>query len=992
MHPALQAVGQTYRDFQIVKHTPLEELQSTLVELVHIPTGARILHIANQDPENLFCLSFQTLPSNSNGVAHILEHTVLCGSQKFPVKDPFFAMTRRSLNTYMNALTGQDFTCYPASSQVEKDFYNLLEVYLDAVFHPELKKNSFLQEGHRLEFVDSQNPKGPLQYQGIVYNEMKGAMSSLDSRLWQALSKHLTPDLPYAHNSGGDPKEIPSLSYEELVEFHQNFYHPSRCLFFFYGNLPLAKHLDFLTERAFSGVQKIAPLPPLALQKRHTAPLQVTDRYPIAEGESVERKAMVTFSWLTVPILQQASLLALCLIDSILTDTDASPLKMALLKSGLCTEVDSSIDIEMSEVPWSITCKGCDPKDAEALKKILFDSLREAASKPFAEKDIEASLHQLEFQRMEIGSESIPFGLTLFMRAGLLKQHGGEPEQALLIHSLFNDLRQRLKDPTYLPSLLKHHVIDNPHFVQLLFLPDPNLSQEELQQEQAQLASIRSRLTEEQENQILKQTEQLAAYQEEVEHQSLDCLPSVTLADVPLHSVDFTLQEYDTGTLKVFHHDTFTNHILYADLVFDLPLVSQEDLSLVSLFMRLLPELGCGGRSYAETLAYQQAYIGGCDASLSLYTTFEDPDQSRPALSLRGKALYHNSEKLLHYFFDLVTSADFTDRERIQEWLSQHATALQNRLTKNSLNYAVQTALSEFSNSSYVYNQWHGLPYYQSVMQWAKRCDESLLKELQRIQSQLLGLKKPHLILGCDQAHFETLRKNQFYGLSDRLPQQSYAPWQGKYQLPKVEPQVRWIASPVAFTALAMRTISHNHPDAPYLYLSTELFANTYLHKEIREKGGAYGSGASYAPSLGNFYFYSYRDPHLTKTTGTFRKALEKIAAGHFTERDLEEAKLGVIQTLDSPVSPASRASSAYTWKRSGQTHSHRENFRKKILQATLDQVSQSVKTYLLSQEGLLISFLGKDLWEKEKKKIKISLKEVPILSSPEGFEIEQKN
>ncbi len=243
MHRALATVGQTYKDFLVTKYFPLQELKSTLIELVHEPTGARIMHIANDDPESLFCLSFQTLPTSSNGVAHILEHTVLCGSKKYPVKDPFFAMTRRSLNTFMNALTGQDFTCYPASSQVEKDFYNLLEVYLDAVFFPELKKMSFHQEGHRLQFAE-----GKLQFQGVVYNEMKGAMTSSESRLWQAIAKHLLPNLPYAYNSGGDPLEIPSLSYEELLEFHRAFYHPSRCLFFFYGNLPLHKHLDFIAS------------------------------------------------------------------------------------------------------------------------------------------------------------------------------------------------------------------------------------------------------------------------------------------------------------------------------------------------------------------------------------------------------------------------------------------------------------------------------------------------------------------------------------------------------------------------------------------------------------------------------------------------------------------------------------------------------------------------------------------------------------------------
>ncbi len=242
----LTEAGSRYGDFVVTKCHPIDEIGAVLRELSHLPTGATVMHIAADDPENLFCLSFQTLPASSNGAAHILEHTVLCGSKAFPVKDPFFSMSRRSLNTFMNALTGSDFTCYPAASQVQKDFYNLLTVYIDAVFHPNLQFFSFLQEGHRLEFTEPNNPQSPLIYKGIVFNEMKGSLTSIDNRLWHLLMEKLLPDLPYAFNSGGDPKEIPKLTYEELVNFHKTYYHPSRCLFFFYGNLPLQGHLDFI--------------------------------------------------------------------------------------------------------------------------------------------------------------------------------------------------------------------------------------------------------------------------------------------------------------------------------------------------------------------------------------------------------------------------------------------------------------------------------------------------------------------------------------------------------------------------------------------------------------------------------------------------------------------------------------------------------------------------------------------------------------------------
>lgn len=970
----IQAVGQIYRSFRITKYLPLKELQSTLIEAIHEPTGALVMHVANEDPENLFCLSFRTLPSRSDGVAHILEHTVLCGSKKFPIKDPFFSMTRRSLNTYMNALTGQDFTCYPASSQVEKDFYNLLDVYLDSVFHPELKKMSFLQEGHRLEFTEPQNPKSPLQFQGVVYNEMKGALSSPESRLWELVMKHLTPDLPYAVNSGGDPKHIPELTYEELKKFHATFYHPSRCIFFFYGNLPLTKHLDFLLENALHDVKKQEPLPLLPLQKRYKAPVQAHGSYPVTEAESGDAKTWIAFSFLTAPLIQQEDVLALCLLDSLLMDTDASCLKNALLKSKLCTAAESSVDIEMSEVPFTILCKGCEAKSAKKLKEILFDTLKNCT---FTKEQIEASIHQLEFDRTEINAEGIPFGLTLFFRSGLIKQHGSEPENALLIHTLFQSLRRNLKNPDFLPSLMRKYLLDNPHYVELTFSPDPTLESREKQEEEEKLSQLRPHIDAEK---ILKQTKELAAYQESIETQSLDCLPKITLNDVPQNARDFPLLETKIKSLSVFRHECFTNQILYVDLIYDLPHIEAKDLPLVSLYTKFMTELGCGSRNYAENLEYQQAYTGGVNAALSLNISQKDPDICHPILSLRGKCLERNSDKLFSLFADFISGAKCDDPPRIQELLLQHATEMRNRLTKNALSFAIQTALKGLSPASFVYDEWNGLSYYQAVLNAAKN-PKNLVEDLMRIQELVLAKGTAQLVLSCEKEQFEKLEAQNFFHLADKLPKHSIHPWTNDYILPKQKPQVHFISAPVAFTARGQRTVAYKDPRSPFLLLATELLENCHLHKEIREKGGAYGSGASYAPHTGNFHFYSFRDPHLAKTLEEFQKALEKIGHGKFTKEELEEAKFGVIQTLDAPVPPGNRAMTAYAWKKSGRTFEARQHFRKAVLSAKKEDVAEAVKELLLPETGLTVSFIGETLFAKEKKKLKHPL-EVMDLNS----------
>ena len=343
------APGFRYGRFLVERAREVPELKCRLIELRHSPSGAQVLHIENDDPENFFCLSFRTLPYSSNGIAHILEHLSLCGSKSFPVRDPFFSMTRRSMNTFMNALTGTDFTCYPAASQIKQDFYNLLSVYADAVFHPLLSPLSFTQEGHRFEFAEKESACSPLTINGVVYNEMKGANVNPTRRLIKEMNAQLFPNTSYGFDSGGDPKEIPSLTLEELAKFHKTYYHPSRCLFFFYGSFPLSGHLDFLEEKVLHQATALPPLPPVPRQKKLSASVVQSCQYPLPAGESPDRKAYIAYGWLTADITNIEECLALTLLDIMLLETDASPLKYQLLKSGHCRQVLSSCDTEMPE-------------------------------------------------------------------------------------------------------------------------------------------------------------------------------------------------------------------------------------------------------------------------------------------------------------------------------------------------------------------------------------------------------------------------------------------------------------------------------------------------------------------------------------------------------------------------------------------------------------------------------------------------------------------
>ncbi|MCI0381959.1 MAG: insulinase family protein [Chlamydiae bacterium] len=960
--------GEKYRDFLLIKKIPIKELKATLYELLHLPTHAEIMHLENEDGENLYCLSFKTLPSSSSGAPHVLEHIVLCGSRKFPVKDPFFSMSRRSLNTYMNALTGSDFTCYPAASQVEKDFYNLLEVYLDAVFHPMLKEESFLQEGQRLEFSSPKDPDSPLEIKGIVYNEMKGSLSSVDSRVWHTVIAKLAPDLPYAYNSGGDPKEIPSLTYADLIHFHETYYHPSRCLFFFYGNIPLKKHLDFIEKHCLKQVQKLPPLPPPEKQKRFEKPLYEEMGYPIAEKTNLEKKTIITIGWLTAFLHNQEDVLALAILDSILMDTDASPLKKALLKSKLCSTADSYLDSEMSEIPYVLVCKGCKKKHAQELEEIIFTALKKIAHEGIPDHLIDAAIHQLEFHRTEITSDHAPFGLTLFFRSGLAKQHGCPPENSLMVHSLFETLLKKVKHPNFFKELISRYFLHNSHFIRLTFYPDPQMGYKEMEEEKKKLELMKKKLSEKEIAKVIEQAELLRVYQEQTEKQKTDCLPKISLSDIPRKEHDFSLSEKVKENISIFHSNQFTNHILYADLIFPLPHLTESELFYCKLFAILWTELGTKKNDYQKQLEMVHAHTGGVGAFFNFHTHIEN-STIQPYIHLKGKALNRKASHLFEIFKDLIFSPRFDEVERIEELISQLSTSLQNSLSKNAMKYAIKLASSSSSIGCFCDHEINGLNFYQNLqklMTNLKAKMAELLTHLEQISKKALR-QKPQLILSCDEEMSQDLEQKNYYQLPSH-PFSQTKDWSAEFPLKSVSSHARSIASPVAFNVLALKSIHYLHPLAPALYIATHLLENKVLHRRIREQGGAYGCGANFNSLWKQFYFYSFRDQHIARTLRAFSQSLEEIGSGNFDEDDVEEAKLGMIQQLDHPVSPGSRAMVAYTWLQSGKTKPIRQKFREDILAVTSKEIKKVVNQHLMEEvkTSTIVSFGEKELVDKE--------------------------
>lgn len=964
--------NQRYRGFVAKNVWVVDEIHVKVTEILHEKTGARIIHVAADDDENLFALCFKTYPKDHSGVAHILEHTTLCGSKKYPIHDPFFSMLRRSSNTFMNAFTAKLWTCYPAATRIKKDFYNLYEVYLDSVFHPLLLKTSFQQEGHRLEFDKPDDPSSPLKIKGVVYNEMKGVLANPGSLFYRKLMSGLCPDHTYGFDSGGDPKEITSLSHADLIKFHEEYYHPSRCTYFFYGDIPIENHLDYLGEKVLDEANSLSPIPAIEKCPRITAPVKELSYYPSHE-KNLKQQTFVGFAWLTMDIKDQDDLLGLHLIDSILMDTDASLLKYKLTESGLCIEADSAFDPDARDVPYTIVCRGCEPENADALEKILFESLKEIAAEKIPMELIESSMHQLEFSRSEISYDYEPYGLELFSRIVLPYLQGGSPIDGLKIHSLFERLSTLVAQKDYLSNIIEKYLINNPHRYRLVMAPDTDLSEKMHKEEESFLQEKQQSLSSEEIQTILKESLEIQEDQQRKEEEDINCLPILGLDDLPKQVSFYPVEKEQFDQLVVHHHSCFTNHILYADLVFDLPQIEEADLPYLRLFASMLTELGAGGRDYIKNLQYIHKNIGGVWTSLSLNVQRENIQSCYPTISLSGKALVRKSKELFQLMKDFILTPDLSDKERIKELVTQTHINLQNRLNNNAIGYALKQSASGFSSWNFVSNLWHGMPYYKFIENLSQNLDteiDALVLTFQRLSKSIFHLNNPHLILSCDSETYKDLAKNHFYGL-DKFSDASasFHPWVELATPRPMTHSARMLATPIAHNALSLATVTMTSPYSAPLKLASYLFENNIIHKKVREEGGAYTSGVKYNILTGIYQFYSSRDPHIFSSFKAFETAIAEIAHGNFTEQDLLEAKLSYIQDVDGVVSPGSKASVTYFQYKTGLSREYRQKFRDQILSATKQDVQEAVTECLrpkINDDSIRVTFASKPIIERD--------------------------
>jgi Zn-dependent M16 (insulinase) family peptidase len=937
--------------FQLLRQHHVEALDIQVSEYKHKVTGAVHYHLATNHDENVFLVAFRTQPMDSKGTAHILEHTALCGSEKFPVRDPFFLMIRRSLNTFMNAFTAADWTAYPFATQNKKDFQNLLSVYLDAAFAANLNPLDFAQEGIRIELENDQ-----AVYKGVVFNEMKGAMSSPTDQLYHQLAHHLFPETTYHYNSGGDPKDIPDLTYEQLVDFYKTHYHPSNAVFMTFGNqtaYDLQEQFEKLALNKFSQGTTLYSKP----EKRLLAPIEVTESYAV-DSEDLKDKTYHVMSWLLPETSDIKLRLGMRLVEGILLENSASPLRHYLETCGYAQSTGPLMGVDDSNFEMTFYCgvQGSNEEHAETFKNGVLDILKEAASKPIDRDLVDAILHQIELHQREINGDGTPYGLSLILNGLGSAIHHNDPIHVWDVDSAIEQVKEELKDPMWLSNLIQTHLLDNPHRVQMTLVPDATKSVKEQQAEQARLAEITANLTEDQKIEIQQKTEALKERQDTAD--DLELLPKVGLEDVPadLHIVQGQLREIicnglDTP-LNLYHAGT--NGIYYQQVLIQIPdeIVQSPYFNLLSI---LMGEVGAGEHDYLEFQQIQTAVSGGLGMGASLRSKVDDKDRISAWLTLTTKSLTQklDSIQLLKLAFEQLR---FDEKDRIIELLQQRKTRWQSRLSGSGHSYAMQIASRQMS--ALARRDYHntGLGALNWLSDLVTKIDQdedayhALIAELQAIHRKLLQAPKQFLLV-CEEHQSDRLVE-EIQNVWDKLAVDKSPVSLTEVEHVNTENDEAWlIQTNVQFCCSAYQAVDVAHADAAPLMVLAAYLRNGFLHSAIREKGGAYGGGASYDGNACSFRFYSYRDPRLVETFNDFEASVQWLFNVEQQPYQLEEAILGLVAGMDKPGSPAGEAITACYALLHARTPKFRRVLRERLLSVSLEDLQRVAKQYLLEQK-----------------------------------------
>ncbi len=894
--------GETVDGFAVTSVTPLEDLRALAYQFEHVQSGARVLHVHADDAENLFSVTFPTLPRDDSGAPHILEHSVLGGSRKYPVRQPFFEMIKMSMGTYINAFTATDYTSYPVASPVKQDLFHLADVYFDAVFHPLLTRETFEREGHRLAPADPRDPTGPLKETGIVFNEMKGYYSRPDTRLWLDSEAALLPDTVYARSSGGRPDAIPDLTYEGLRQFYDTFYHPSNAYFFLYGDIPPAEYLAFLGPR----LQGFAPRPTdarIARQARWQAPRRQESGYQLGQGESPREKTYILVQWLAGTTTDPREHVAFEVLERILLGHEAAPLRKALVDSRLGQDLThAGYGSSGAEAVFQVGLKGSEPDRAERFEQLVLDTLRGFAEAEAPRAQIEAAFHQAAYHHLEI----LPL-FPLHLRARVVEawRLGADPFTFVRMRTHLADCRARFEaDPLLFRRIVRERLVDNPHRLLTVLAPSTEYQARQDAAFAERMRGVRAGLSDEQARQVAERSaevERQAGTPNPPENVAL--LPQLRIGDVPRRPRHIpTAVEHLDGGVQLLRNDLFTNGVNYLALHLDLADLAPARWRSVPRYLEAVDKMGAAGLTYEQMAHRIAASCGGIDCQPILSGSARPGAEVR-ALRFGTKALDDQMEDALAVLTDLLFAVDPTDRDRLHVVLDQSLAGLRTGLVNGGAGTAVQHAGRRLHLRGQIEEQMGGVSQLHLLERLhAGGADAEVVRDIEGLRDLLLTPGRLTLSFTGSDAAYDAVRRAVAGWVRRMTAPAPAAPAGGAVSALARE----GLAAPVdvAYCAQVMAAPRYDHPDSAALAVGAHLLTSEYILPEIRFKGTAYGGTCSYDALGGQISLLSWQDPHVARTLGVFAGARDHAAAADWSQIDVDRAIIGTLKEAERPARP----------------------------------------------------------------------------------------
>lgn len=956
--------------YEIVEEREVEDLNSKGMLLKHKKSGARILLLSNDDENKVFYIGFRTPPKNDTGVAHILEHSVLCGSKKFPAKDPFIELAKGSLNTFLNAMTYPDKTIYPVASCNDKDFQNLMDVYMDAVLHPNIyeREEIFRQEGWHYEMESEEDD---LIYNGVVYNEMKGAFSSPEGVLDRVILNSLYPDTSYAYESGGDPEHIPELTYEEFLEFHKKYYHPSNSYIYLYGNCDMEEKLRYLDEEYLSKYDCDMVDSEIKLQKPFEKPVEIYKKYSITNEETQQDNTYLSYNYSIATALDRELYLAFQVLEYALISAPGAPLKKALLDEKIGKDIMGSYDNGVYQPLFSIIAKNSNLSEKERFLSTIERVLKEQVTEGINKDSLKAAINYLEFRYREADFGNYPKGLMYGLQT---LDSWLYDETKPFLHIEENDTFAFLKkkvDTDYYETLVETYLLNNKHAAFVVIEPEKGLTAKVEQDTAKRLAEYKKSLSAEEQRCLVENTKALKKYQEEpTPLEDILKIPMLTRADMRKEALPIDNEEFMVGNTKVVFQDIFTNGISYINLLFDISQVPMDLLPYVGVLKYVLGMVDTKNYSYGDFFNEVNMNTGGIGVSFNTYTDVNERGKYKAFMEVKSKVLYEKQDFVFQMIEEMLLTSNFDDEKRLYEIIAQLKSRLQMSLTSGGHTTAAMRAISYFSDTGCISELTSGITFYKFVESLEKNFEKEKKEFSQKLKETMKYIfTKENMLVGITSQRegMEKIEK-EVVELKDKLPENIGQAQNYVFEKSRLNEGYK-TSSKVNYVARCGNFVDGGLEYTGALKILKTILGYEYLWNNVRVKGGAYGCMNGFSRT-GETYFSSYRDPNLEKTNEIYEGLPQYIASFTADERDMTKYIIGTISEMDVPLNPAAKGSRALTAYLTGITFDTIQKERDQVLGATEEDIRGLAEHVKVVLEQNYLCVVGNEEKIKEQKQL----------------------